>query len=399
MSEALSVRLTLRPDCRHYRGDRPCRAGVPRACPATCAEYEAVGPRILLIKLGALGDVVRTAALLPGLKAAWPDCQVTWVTRRAGVRILANHPLIERLLPFDAETLCHLEHEQFELCLSLDKEPGPAALAMRVRASERRGIGLSRFGKPAPLNAACEPYFELGLDDELKFRRNRKSYPELIYGAVGLPYAGQGYQLYPGPAERARARALWERLGVGDDEPVVGLNTGAGAAFANKSWRPARFAALGRQLAARGVRAALLGGPAERARNIRLAAQCPELLDAGCNHSELEFAALVQRCAALVTGDTLALHVAIGVGTPCIALFGPTCPQEIDFFGRGEHVVTSLPCAPCYRRECERAPNCMDDIGVERVLGALERTGGSRLLRTPDAARAPGAAMLLEAGG
>jgi hypothetical protein len=159
----------LKLDCRHYRGDRPCRVGVSGPCPAECVQHDPMGHRILIIKLGALGDVIRTAALLPGLKRVWPQSHITWVSRSSGVRALANHPLIDRALPFDAESLCHLEIERFDLCLSLDKEPGPTALAMRVRATDKRGMGLSPHGTVFPLNAECVPYFNLGLDDRLKF--------------------------------------------------------------------------------------------------------------------------------------------------------------------------------------------------------------------------------------
>jgi ADP-heptose:LPS heptosyltransferase len=379
-------RLAL--DCRHFRGERPCAVGVQGVCPAGCARYRGVGKRILVIKLGALGDVIRTAALLPELKAAWPESQVTWVSRPAGVRMLGNHPLIDRLLPFDAETICHLECERFDLCLSLDKEPAPAALAMRVHAAERRGIGLSRFGTVFPLNEECAAYFRLGLDDELKFRRNQKTHQELIYEAVGLTYRGQRYRVYPGPVHRRGAEQRWRALHVEPGEQVIGLNTGAGDAFANKTWRPDKFARLARALVGeRGWRVALLGGSREAAVNRAVAAACAALVappgrmavvnvcadDGAPALHELEFAALVERCSVLVTGDTMAMHLAIALGVPCVALFGPTCAQEIDFYGRGTKIPTRLPCAPCYRRVCDKSPNCMDDISVSEVVKAVER--------------------------
>lgn len=364
----------LRLDCRNYRGERPCSAGIQGFCPPACPQYNPMGQRILIIKLGALGDVIRTAALLPGLKECWPHSHITWVSRPGGVRMLANHPLIDRRLPFEAETLCHLERERFDLCVSLDKEPGPAALAMRVTAAVKRGIGLSPYGTIFPLNDACREYFELGINDDLKFRVNRKTYPQLIYDVCELPYRGERYRLYPGPAEQTHARECWRRLGVIDDDIVIGLNTGAGSVFANKNWPPDRFVTLARQLRARYPwQVALLGGPAEAERNARIAAACPGVLDTGGGHSELEFAALVARCQAVVTGDTLALHVAVAAGVPCIALFGPTCPSEIDLFGCGEKIVADISCAPCYRRHCDRAPTCMDAIHVEQVIQALER--------------------------
>ncbi len=364
----------LRLDCRHYRGDRPCAAGIQGVCPPTCARYDAMGQRIVIIKLAALGDVIRTAALLPGLKDAWPQSHITWITRPAGTRALANHPLIDRLLPLDADTLSHIVHERFDLCLSLDKEPAPTGLALSMQATEKRGIGLSPHGTPYPLNAECAAYFELGLSDPLKFHGNQKSYPQLIYEAVGLPYRGQRYRLFPTERHRAAADAVWHRLGVRPNDVVIGLNTGAGRVFANKNWPPDKFLALGRRLWQRpGWRVALLGGPEERSVNRELAAACPELLDAGCEHDELTFAALVSRCQVLVTGDTLALHVGVALDVPCVVLFGPTCAQEIDLFGRGEKIITGLACAPCYRRQCDKSPNCMDDISVERVLAAVER--------------------------
>src|SRR5512140_490298 len=117
----LRSKLPLRLDCRQYRGDRPCAAREreernPGACPEPCRRYEAVGTRFLIIKLAAPGDVIRTAALLPGLKEHWPESQITWITRPAGVRMLAGQPLIDRLLVFDAETICQLEYEQFDVC-------------------------------------------------------------------------------------------------------------------------------------------------------------------------------------------------------------------------------------------------------------------------------------------
>lgn len=390
------VEPALRLDCRHYRGDRPCAAGIPGVCPPACGTYQPMSHRILVIKLGALGDVLRTTALLPGLKAAWPHGHVTWVTRDSGVRLLANQPLIDRLLPFNAETICHLECEQFDLCLSLDKEPGPAALALRVSARQRRGIGLSRFGTVFPFNPECAEYFRLGLDDHLKFRQNAKTHQQLLYEAVGLRYAGQRYRLYPTAANHRRAEHRWIAAGVQPHETVIGLNTGAGEAFVNKAWSPERFARLAAALARRhGWRVALLGGPAELSRNRRIDALCGHLTRdvagravpavvnvcdqarrSGPPLTELDFAALVQRCQVVVTGDTLGMHVAIAAEIPCVVLFGPTCPQEIELYGRGTRIVTDLPCAPCYRHSCDRTPNCMDAISVADVLSAVEQWVG-----------------------
>ncbi len=334
-----------------------------------------MGRRILLIKLGALGDVIRTEALLPGLKDAYPQSQITWVSKSNGCRMLANNPLIDRLLEFNAETMCQLRSEHFDLVINLDKESAPAGLAMQVTAQERRGIGLSPCGTAYPLNPEAHYYFALGLSDELKFRQNSFSYQRLIYDAVGLTYRDQIYRLYPTPQNYQHARTVYDRESLKNGEEVIGLNTGSGGGFANKTWGEEKFLELARQLMARGdCRVALLGGPDETDRNRRLKQQLgPEVIDTGCDNSELDFAAIVHRCSAVLTGDTTATHVAIALRVPTVILFGPTCPQEIDVYGRGYKLISGATCAPCYKRHCDHSPNCMDTIDAESAYEVLIR--------------------------
>ncbi len=117
----------LAPDCRHYRGDKPCLHN--RLCRG-CAEYETYGHRICIIKLGALGDVIRTLCILPELRRRHPHAHVTWVSQDDGCRMLDGHPLIDRLIPFDPLAAMVLRAESFDLVISLDKELQPCALAM-----------------------------------------------------------------------------------------------------------------------------------------------------------------------------------------------------------------------------------------------------------------------------
>ena len=375
-SSGSRTRMKLKLDCRHYLGDRPCRKG----CQGECQYYEPMGHRILLIKLAALGDVIRTEALLPGLKNAFPTSHITWVSRADGCRMLAGNPLIDRRLEYGAETLCRLQCEKFDLVINLDKEPGPAALAMQVDAEDKRGIGLSPHGTIYPLNPEAHYYFALGLSDHLKFEDNRSSYQRLIYEALGLPYDGERYSLFPSSADEDHAREVLRRAGVRDNEELVGLNTGAGSMFANKTWPAEKFVTLAKNLLGRGdCRVMLLGGPEEVEKNDWIAQQAgPQVIHPGCGHSELEFAALLRRCSAILSGDTTAMHVAIALRVPVVVLFGPTCSQEIDLYGRGVKLISKIECTPCYKRHCDYSPNCMDMISVKQAEEALGRSLGKQ---------------------
>ncbi len=360
--------LELKLDCRHYLGDRPCAF----KCRCQCEHYEPMGTRVLVIKIGAIGDVVRTACILPTLRRMYEPVHVTWISAPSGSRMLGNHPLIDRMFTFDTEGILAVEQQTFDLVLSLDKEAGPAALCERVQAPDKRGMGLSKTGAVYPINVECEPYFELGLDNDLKFHKNWKTYPQLIHQAIAMPYGNQRYKLDCDADALADARQLfgpWWRSG----KPIVGVNTGAGQVFANKTFDAAKWEAVCEKLKDEFV-VVLLGGPDEVVRNREIAERVgAEVHVASDGQTEQQFVAMVDQCDAIITGDTLALHVAIARRVPSVAIFGPTCEQEIDLFGRGEKIVSPCDCRPCYLRQCELDPSCMDQIEVDTVVEAVHR--------------------------
>ncbi len=368
--------LCIATDCKFYLGDRPCRHRSRCVCDA----YQPMGFRILIIKLGALGDVVRTACVLPTLKRLYPRSHVTWVSKPNGTRILAGHPLIDKLVVFDAEGILLLSRQSFDLVLCLDKEPAPAALCNTVSAPDKRGMGLSPSGTVIPINPECETYFELGLDDDLKFRRNTKTYPELIHQALGLEYRSEPYRLYCDESALMHASAIVSPYKAHIAGPLVGLNTGAGPVFAHKAPKPARWVEIAQSLIQKNYGILLLGGSGEREINQWIADQVgSRVLNAGSDHTESQFVAIVDQCDAVVTGDTFALHVALARQVPVVAIFGPTCHQEIELFGLGRKILADAQCAPCYRRHCEKKPACLDAIPVDRIVAAVEDVCETRL--------------------
>jgi heptosyltransferase-2 len=128
-----------------------------------------------------------------------------------------------------------------------------------------------------------------------------------------------------------------------------------------------------------GLPIALLGGPHEREIHGRIrAAVGDDVVDLGTEHPVDRFAALVARCRLVVTGDTLAMHLAIAAKVPTVVLVGPTTHREIDLYGRGELIVTPLPCAPCYRRRCDIEEHCMRAITADQVADSVGRVLGAR---------------------
>ncbi len=369
--------LLIHEDCRAYRGDRPCTHN--RLC-ADCSHYAPIGRRVCVIKLGALGDVIRTLCILPHLRREDPNTQITWVTSPAAAEFIQAHPQIDQVMTFDAHTIAALPQQSFDLLISLDKEPGPTGLAMSIHAGQKKGIGMGPSGRPVPLNHEAARYFALGLSDDLKFRRNQSTYPQLVYEALGWAYAGQTYSLPLTGRERKEAADVLTQRGWSPHRPTVGINVGAATTFANKVWPTDRLADLAGRLrtAEPDTQVLLLGGPQEQARVEKIAARVPGCIDAGCEHPARRFVGVIDRCDVVFCGDTLAMHLAIARQRGVVAFFGPTCEQEIDLFDLGEKLVAATPCAPCYKRHCDMADVCLHAVEVGEALASIRRVLAQR---------------------
>jgi len=161
----------------------------------------------------------------------------------------------------------------------------------------------------------------------------------------------QDFTVFGGSLSEAHAEKICKVMdkAIQVGAPVVGINPGTGGVFANKAWREEGYVELIGRLrkADPRVQVVLLGGPEERAALERLASAAggERVFYPGCDLPLGPFAGMIERCAVVVSGDTLAMHLALAVGSRSVAIFGPTCEQEIDMFGRGEKIVTTIGCA------------------------------------------------------
>jgi len=340
-----------------------------------CPHYAPAGVRILIIKLDAIGDVARTTCLVPALRRKYQPSHITWLVAPAAAELLRPNSQIDVVLPYGPEALERVRTERFDLVLSLDKTARACSIAMHARAPVKYGFGWSEYGTPYPLNEEAEYAFALGISDELKFRQNQRTYQDVIFECVRLQYRGEPYAIEIPESARGYAEEFYGRQGLGAEDTLVGLNCGGGVAFANKMWDAKQCVEFIRLARARaGTRVAVFGAERERGtiERIRQAAG-PSVIDTGLSNSLHQFSALLARCQVLVTADSLGMHLAIARGVPVVVLFGPTCAQEIELYGRGQKIVTPLACAPCYRPTCSQNPTCMDAISPESVLNAAAK--------------------------
>lgn len=344
---------------------------------------------VLILKLAALGDVLRTTSVTRRLKACSPEARITWVTARAAVPLLEGNPDLERVLALEDSP--RLER-RYDLVLSLEEDAPCARLAMEACRGELIGVyerGRLRYTDSSALYYDLsalnrDPDGSLATADRLK-SENRLTYARLWLRVLGLPEPEEPAELRPvlmlaGDERKAAARGLCLTGAAAlraDREAklseAIGFNPGAGRRWPSKQLSPAAAARLADALAGLGRPVVLLGGPEEKERNaeiVRLARR--PLVDAGTGRSLREFAGLVSWLDAVVTTDSLAFHVATALGRPTVVLVGPTSASELDVFGSGE-VLKSPECACFYRAECVRPPSCLDRLDPELVAGAVSR--------------------------
>lgn len=353
-------------DCRYFIGEKPCL--YHRLCEG-CDKYSPMGFRILIIKLGAMGDVLRTTPLLQALKNRYPDSHITWVVDPNSENLLTHNKQIDRTLLFSPDTTLQMMVEEFDLMICLEKEIRAVALAEKVIAAKKIGFGLTKHGTIYPINKEAEYAFQLGVSDQLKFHENKKTYQEIIFEAVGLTFNGEKYQLDCTKDSEKFASNLFEKLNLTSEDLIIGVNPGAGPVFANKAWTTEGYVELIERLNKQeGIKVLLLGGESEIEINkeIKEKVQGP-ISEAGNNNSLPDFSAIIKKCSMVICGDTLPMHLAIAHGKHVLAIFGPTCPQEIDLYGKGEIIVSQIDCAPCYKGTCDIENHCMKMVPVDTV--------------------------------
>ena len=362
-------------NCRYFRGDRPCVWHKKEGSLCECKYYEPVHGSLLIIKLDAMGDVLRTTCLLPVIAKTWQGMRLSWVTRPESVPLLEHNPYVTEVIPYGTEALLHVLSQTFDRVINLDAGKTSAALATMARAKEKVGHTLHDDGYVVATNAAAAEWLRMGVFDDSSAPTSAPIKRSCVHPRPAVP----GHGIRPrtdGEREASRTRSPQE-TGLDLNKTVVGIHTGGGGRWRLKQWHEERFIALIPELIdALGpdTQIVLFGGPLERERNRRIRETVSVCLyDAGCDNEVRHFAALISGCSVVVSGDSLAMHIALAMGRRVVVLFGPTSHTEIELCGLGEKVTPHLDCLACYKQACDFVPNCMDAISVEMVKQAIVR--------------------------
>ncbi|HET7319413.1 MAG TPA: glycosyltransferase family 9 protein, partial [Nitrospirota bacterium] len=181
-------------DCVHFNGYKPCRPHKLKSsiCEG-CEDFSPVGFRVLILKIGAAGEVIRNTPLLHRIKSLYADknVEITWMTDFPD---FVPRSLVKRVLKYDWKSVQMLLEEEFDLLLSLDKEHDVCALANRIQAKVKKGFLLDKRGRIVPADDDARRKWLTGVFDDL-MKENRMHYVEELFEICGWQWEGEKYIL------------------------------------------------------------------------------------------------------------------------------------------------------------------------------------------------------------
>jgi len=336
---------------------------------------------ILIVRLGALGDIVHAIPAAAALRGALPDARIDWLVEGKHRAILDLVTVIDRVVPLEgrsfrawADVVRRARQARYDVAFDFQGLMKSAVLARASGAARVAGFSIWHLREKT-----ARPFYsdtdDAGDDDGGHVIGKNLHLLHLVgidTSRVEFPIADVG------------SRVLDEvRLEIG---PAAFALINPGAAWPNKRWPPSRFGEVAAFLRdVRGLRSIVLWGPGEQALAQAVVATSHGAARSAPPTKVPDVVALARQASLIVSGDTGPLHIAAAVGTPVVALFGPTSPRRNGPWAPADVSVSRFePCRCHYERKCHAAAWCLESIGVAEVTAAIQQRLGRGASVTPE---------------
>ncbi len=351
--------------------------------------------RILLIKPTALGDVVHTVPVLVKLRRRFPEAQIDWLITPENAELVRAHPALSRVVLFDrrgfqrqrlkalrdtARMLAGLRRTRYDLVIDLHGQLRSAAFTIATGAPVRIG-----FDRPIRRVPNATPRHGWAGARELSWLayNRRLPIPTLNVHAIDrYLWLGEILGFDESPIEpklhlpveaEEQARTLMREHALTPQNLAV---LAPGTMWETKHWRVEGFATVAQKLTEHGQAVVVVGTEKERGLARRIQAECATAIDLAGKTTPAELAALLRNARVCVTNDSGAMHIAVAMETPVVAIFGPTDPVQVGPYGHPGNVVRAdLPCSPCNLRRLAQCPydlKCMREVSAEQVWAKVD---------------------------
>ena len=339
--------------------------------------------KILVIKTGALGDVVRTSFIAQALKDKYGDGnpEIYWITDKKAVSFFINNPYVEHVIREEDKN--RLKDLIFDLVVNLEEDKENCLFASSLKKRKLIGAFLNKEGK-VDYSIEGKYWFDMSRISKLGKRKanllkkkNKKTHREIICEIVRV----RDYKKYEpflrlNGYQRKFANGFFRRYDLSKTDFIIGINTGSGERWPKELSVEKTVKLIDKLYKKYNAKILLFGGKNEIERNkeIHKFTKTP-IIDTGTGNNLVEFPALVSVCNLFITTDTLGLHVALALKRKTIVLLGPTSNAEIDMYQLGEKVIAKSNCLSCYKENCKS----MKKINIEEIFDAIRRVVSKKI--------------------
>ena len=334
---------------------------------------------ILIVKLSAIGDVVHTLPSLAALRKLYPEANITWAIEDASSDLISDHPYLDRVIVSHRKQWINdlkegrirkpireirsfiddLKEQPYDLVIDLHGLIKSAVLVLLSSGKRKLGYDSMQELSGLFLNEKIpENMHKHAIDRYLDFLRY-----------LGADAKEPEYLIPIGEENINRVEELLQRNDIDKKDSFVAVSPVA--LWDTKLWADEKFAGLCDRIAEElKVSVIFTGTEHDKLEHIQSRMKAPSL-NMGGKTTLRDLAYLYQRSALLITTDSGPMHLAVAMGTPVIALFGPTDPSRTGPYGKGHVVIRrELSCSPCFLKKCN-SMECMSGITIEEVFHAV----------------------------
>lgn len=352
-------------DCKFFKGEIPCVPNKQRdkVC-SSCDEYQKIETRILIIKLGAIGDVMRSTPLLTRFKKDYPSPHITWISLTPEI---LPKDMVDQAYKFDFASVYKIENTEFDIAINLDKDKEACMLLQNVKAKRKFGF-IWKDNHVSVATPHAEHKLITGVFDNIS-KQNTKNYMEEIFEICDMKFNDEPYLINYDPKLAEKFRYVKDKAA---GKKIIGLNTGCGKRWQTRLWPEAYWVELIKKLQAQNYFPLLLGGPDEDEMNKKYAASTGAFYPG--TFTLPEFIALSSVCDCILTAVSMMMHIAIGLKKPLVLFNNIFNKHEFYLYNNGVIVEPTSGCDCYYGNSCKRGEkHCMKDISVETIFDSIKK--------------------------
>ena len=326
--------------------------------------------RILIIKLSSLGDIIHTLPSLSILREAFPNAHIDWVTEELGASLLSGHPYIDNVIIYKR----YIWPSYFKRGMWLRLIDEVRAFLKDLRRQYDIVLDFQGLLKSGIITALAKGKREIGFKGkEFNYLFLKEKVPVNYNEHAVIRYL-RLIEYLGIPIKKIEFPLPYNHKKWGIPKPFVVISPLA--RWESKLWFKERWIALTKELEKIGYKVVFIGSMKDEDYIGDICRDIPSAINLSGKTSLKELACLYREATLTISVDTGPMHLAAAVGTPVIALFGPTDPNRTGPFGGGHRVIYhGLPCQPCLKRYCPTRL-CLKAIEVEEVVSAVKEILG-----------------------